>query len=444
MSVQNIIKKKRDGNELDPDEIRWAVDNYVSGEIPDYQMAALLMAICLKGMTQRETVNLTQAMIASGDQAEFGSSVGFRVDKHSTGGVGDKASLIIAPLVASLGVPVPMMSGRGLGHTGGTLDKLESIPGFQTDLNLHRFQRQVEEIGCAFIGQSEEIVPADRKLYALRDATGTVQSVPLICSSILSKKVAEGSNALLLDVKFGRGAVYQDISEARELAQNLVTIGENLGLKITALLTDMNQPLGRAVGNWIEVKECLDVLTGSEEPEDLVELSLSEAAMMIVLAGKAGDYSEARGIVQESFESGRGFDKFSEIVQWQNGDIGVIENYTEVPNAQYEFTMKAVSSGYINEVDALVIGQAAMNLGAGRMTKEDGIDHKAGIYLHKKRGDQVSSGDPLLSLYASTEEKLDAVVPDLESAFDICADPPEERPLILSKITTKGEERWEG
>ncbi|HEX7342925.1 MAG TPA: thymidine phosphorylase, partial [bacterium] len=367
---------------------------------------------------------------------------GKKVDKHSTGGVGDKASLIVAPIVASLGVPVPMISGRGLGHTGGTLDKLESIPGFRTDLSAEEFVRQLGDVGCALIGQTAHIVPADRKMYALRDATCTVQSLPLIVGSILSKKIAEGANALLLDVKFGRGALFPNLAEAGKLAQHLVGIGTELGLEVRALLSDMDQPLGMAVGNWLEVVECLQILNGEARPKDLVELSLAQSALMLVMGEKAQDYQSAYGLAENALNSGKALTKFMEIAQRQGADIRYLEKPSLYRQAGCSRTILTDSAGYIAKLDALAIGQAAVQLGAGRRQKEDRIDYSAGILLHHKVGDRVAKGYPLATVYSASEEIIRAILPDLVSSFKISDEPPPIRSLILSMISPAGETAW--
>ncbi len=442
MNVVDLIAKKQAGGELDAAEIAFIVEGYTYSKIPDYQMAALLMAIYFRGMSRRETVDLVRTMVASGKTADHGSIPAVKVDKHSTGGVGDKVSLLVAPVVASLGIPVPMISGRGLGHTGGTLDKLESIPGFTTRLTLRQFERQVAEIGCALIGQTDEIVPADQKMYALRDVTGTVRSVPLIVSSILSKKIAEGVDALLLDVKFGRGAVYADLDDARELARNLVEIGEDLGLKIRALLTDMNQPLGRAVGNWLEVRECLEAMTGRADPGDLLEISIAEAALMLLLGSSADDYSAAEARAKDALDSGAAFDKFVEIARRQGADVRCLENPDIYPSAAAQKDLVSPESGFVCDIDAREIGLAAVDLGAGRRRKEDKISYTAGIILHKKHGEWVDKGEPLATLYADDADKITEVEPAVAAAFTLRAEEPPPRTLIVSQLTKEGEVPW--
>ena len=442
MTFTDLITRKQAGQELSTAQIEAAVQSYSNGIIPDYQMAALLMAIYFQGMSLRETADLTRAMADSGQKVNLASILGKKVDKHSTGGVGDKVSLIVAPIVASLGVPVPMISGRGLGHTGGTLDKLESIPGFRTDLSVDEFVRQVADIGCALIGQTADIVPADRKMYALRDVTSTVRSLPLIAGSILSKKIAEGTNALLLDVKFGSGAVFSNLDDARKLAQHLVGIGTELGLEVRALLTDMDQPLGMAVGNWLEVVECAQVMKGEARPKDLVELSLAQAALMLMMGEKAQDYRSAYQMAEAALDSGKAWSRFVEITRRQGGDVSYLEKPARYRKAVFSQTITADEAGFITRLDALAIGQAAVSLGAGRRQKEDRIDYTAGILLHRKVGDEIAQGDPLATLHSASEEKIASVQPSLESAITISAQPPPLRPLILSVITSSGEFAW--
>ncbi|MFH1862604.1 MAG: thymidine phosphorylase, partial [bacterium] len=358
MNVCEIISKKQAAAELSTAEIEYLISGYTQGLIPDYQMAALLMTVYFKGMTFRETADLLRSMISSGKTVDLSSIPERKVDKHSTGGVGDKVSLIVAPIVAALGVPVPMISGRALGHSGGTLDKLESIPGFTTGLTIEQFVRQVQEIGCALIGQTEEIVPADRKIYALRDVTSTVRSIPLVTASIMSKKIAEGIDALLLDVKFGRGAFFPEITDARQLAKTLVSIGEMLGLEVCALLTDMDQPLGNAVGNWLEVRECLDIMRGADEARDLIEIALAESALMLIMGGKANHYSEAYHLAVQALETGKALAKFIEIAEHQQADVSYLIEPDKYRQSSCRLSVKAKRNGYITGLDALAIGEA--------------------------------------------------------------------------------------
>jgi pyrimidine-nucleoside phosphorylase len=442
VSAVDLISHKQAGVELSSDEIREMVMGYTTGEIPDYQMSAFLMAVYFRGMTKRETADLVHIMTRSGRTVDMSAIPGRKVDKHSTGGVGDKTSLVVAPLVAALGVPVPMMSGRGLGHTGGTLDKLESIPGFTVTLSPEETARQVQEIGCALIGQTDEIVPADRKMYALRDVTSTVKSNGLIAGSILSKKLAEGAQALLLDVKFGRGAIFSEVDEARNLARHLVDIGTEVGMEVIALLTDMDQPLGQAVGNWVEVRECVQLMRGETEAPDLKELCLVQAAFMLELGGKARDYQEGRQMAASGLNSGQAFDKFVQIARRQKADVRFLEKLELYPQAAASRVIEAPRGGYIVDLNALLIGQAAVKLGAGRLRQEDSVDCTAGIMLHHKRGDRVEKSQPLATIYASSEARLEAVLAVVSSAFSVADEPPLLRPLIISKITKNGEEMW--
>lgn len=442
IDIVDVLQRKQAGLELNTSEIRQVVREYTDGILPDYQVSALLMAIYFRGMSRRETADLVRAMVDSGEKADLSRIPGIKVDKHSTGGVGDKVSLIVAPLVASLGVPVPMISGRGLGHTGGTLDKLESIPGFRTNLTLAEFERQIAEIGCALIGQTEDIAPADRKLYALRDVTATVGSIPLITGSILSKKIAEGADALLLDVKFGRGAIFADLDDAQQLAENLVGIGGELGLKIHALLTDMDQPLGRTVGNWMEVVESLQILRGEGMAPDLQELCLTEAALMLMLGNQAENYHSARNLAAEALKSGKALRKFYEIAARQNADVDYLENPSRYPKPSCSRMILSRQNGFVTGINALAVGRAAVRLGVGRLRKEDTIDTNAGIFLFRKCGETVNEGEPLACVYASDEQKIDAVIPEISAAFTFSQTPPKTRPLIVSQITRQGEKPW--
>jgi pyrimidine-nucleoside phosphorylase len=394
MIPAEIIKKKRDGAVLSHIEIQEFVGGFVSGSVADYQMSALLMAVFLKGMDKTETLALTQAMLHSGVVIDLSNIKSAKVDKHSTGGVGDKTSLIIGPLVAAAGVSVPMISGRGLGHTGGTLDKLESIPGFNTQLSIDKFKDLVGKHGVCFIGQTKEICPADKRMYALRDVTATVECIPLICASIMSKKLAEGIDGLVLDVKTGSGAFMKSLSDAKILAKGLVDITRGAKKRVTALITDMNQPLGLTIGNALEVEECLEVLNNMG-PSDLRELSLELAAHMIVIGGKAKNLDAARKAAEDTLKSGRAMDKFIEIVGAQGGAL-------ELPKADQKKSLTASKSGYVSEMDVEKIGIASLSLGAGRMKAEDKIDMAAGIVMHKKIGDHVTKGEPLATFFYST------------------------------------------
>lgn len=401
MSIREIIEKKRDGGELSREEIESLIFGYVEGRIPDYQASALLMAICIQGMGFRETLDLTQIMISSGERVDLSHIKAPKIDKHSTGGVGDKVSLVLAPLAASCGIVVPMVSGRALGHTGGTLDKLEAIPGFRTDLSLDQFRRNLETIGVAIIAQTPKLVPADRKLYALRDVTGTVASIPLIAASIMSKKVAEGIDFLVLDVKVGRGAFVKRIEEARELADLMIRIGKGMGVTTVALLTSAEQPLGRAVGNSLEVKETLAVLKGEEAPEDLLEVILALGSRMLVMGGRADDRPQARTVLEGAIRSGAALSKLRQLIEQQGGDPSVIEDAATLPKAAFQVEVKSPGGGNISAIDALEIGLTANSLGASRETLQDTINHAAGIVLDKKVGDEVCEGERIALVHAN-------------------------------------------
>ena len=434
MHMPDLIQRKRDGKPLSAGEIEWMIRAYVADEIPDYQMSAFLMTVFFNGMTGEEIRIFTECMVRSGEQIDLSSIPGKKIDKHSTGGVGDKVSLILAPLVAAAGVPVPMMSGRGLGHTGGTLDKLEAIPGFTTQLGQDRFREILKQAGFAMIGQTPNIVPADRKLYALRDVTATVPSLPLICSSIISKKKAEGAEGLVLDVKFGSGSFLRDYDKTLDLAKALVHLGEDLGIQTVALLTNMEQPLGRAVGNWIETREAVESLRG-EGPKDLMDVTFALGSLMLVLGGKAGSNKEAWRMLEELLKSGKALEKFIESVRLQGGDTRVIEN-PETVSLSPAGEVLASESGIIHGVDALSIGQASVLLGAGRTRKEDDVDAGAGILLHAKIGDAVQKGDALATFYTKREAVRDEVSVMIEKAFLIkqgSVDPP----ALIDKLVSK-------
>ncbi|EJY46429.1 pyrimidine-nucleoside phosphorylase [Enterococcus lactis] len=399
----DLIEKKRDGNELSKEEIEYIVTNYTNGKIPDYQVSALLMAIFYQDMTNEEITNLTLAIANSGDVIDLSSLEGIKVDKHSTGGVGDTTTLILAPLVASVGVTVAKMSGRGLGYTGGTLDKLEAIPGFQIELSDEAFVRIVNESKVAVIGQSGNLAPADKKLYALRDVTATVDSLPLIASSIMSKKIAAGADAIVLDVTTGDGAFMKNIEDARRLAKTMTSIGKLANRETVAVISDMSEPLGEAIGNSLEVVEAIETLQGNG-PEDLVEMCYALGSQMVVLAGKAKTIDEARTLLQEALESGKALAKFKEMIQNQGGDPTIVEQPERILTARYTMELPAKQSGVVSKIVANELGIAAMMLGAGRKTKEDDIDHAVGLKLHKKIGDTVTKGESLLTIYSNDEE----------------------------------------
>ncbi|MBO0470194.1 pyrimidine-nucleoside phosphorylase [Enterococcus sp. DIV0242_7C1] len=402
MRMVDLIEKKRDGHVLTEEEIQFIVSGYTSGDIPDYQMSALLMAIFYKDMTDEEITTLTLAMANSGEMIDLSSIQGIKVDKHSTGGVGDTTTLILAPLVASVGVSVAKMSGRGLGYTGGTIDKLEAIPGFHVELPDEDFIRLVNESHVAVIGQSGDLAPADKKLYALRDVTATVDSIPLIASSIMSKKIAAGADAIVLDVTTGEGAFMKNIDQARRLAKTMVRIGHLANRQTMAVISDMSQPLGEAIGNSLEVVEAIETLQGNG-PEDLLEMCYILGSQMVVLAKKAETLDEARAMLKEALESGKALAKFCEMIKNQGGDASVIDHPESLLTAQYEIELPAKASGTVQKIVANEIGIAAMLLGAGRATKEDSIDHAVGIKLHKKVGMPVTEGEALLTIYANTE-----------------------------------------
>jgi pyrimidine-nucleoside phosphorylase len=404
MNIIEIIKKKRDREELSRDEINFIVESFTKNKTPDYQFSAFLMASYLNGMNVAETSYLTEAMLYSGKVIDLKSVRGIKVDKHSTGGIGDKTSLIIAPIAAAAGVPVPMISGRGLGHTGGTLDKLESIPGFRTDLTLEEYKNAVKKIGVVLIGQTKEIAPADKVIYSLRDVTGTVESIPLITASIMSKKLAEGIDGLVLDIKTGSGAFMKSMKDAEILANSLINTAKAFKKEVIGFITDMNQPLGNYIGNWFEVYESVLVLKG-EVKGDLYELCLSLAGAMIFLGKKASSIEDGIEISKEMIKNGKAYDKFIAMVKIQHGKTDVIENPGKYPKSKFYETISA-GNGFLSNVNNLEIGMAALELGAGRMTKEDIIDHKAGIIFHKKIGDATRKGAVLAELYSDSKDKL--------------------------------------
>ncbi|MEG1503165.1 pyrimidine-nucleoside phosphorylase [Enterococcus sp. 22-H-5-01] len=406
MRMVDLIEKKRDGKALSKEEINFIIEGYTEESIPDYQMSALLMAIFYQDMTDEEISQLTLAMANSGEIIDLSSIEGIKVDKHSTGGVGDTTTIVLAPLVASVGVPVAKMSGRGLGFTGGTLDKFESIPGFKIELSEQEFIDIVNKSKVAVIGQSGNLAPADKKLYALRDVTATVDSIPLIASSIMSKKIAAGADAIVLDVTTGDGAFMKDIEDAKRLARTMVRIGKLAGRQTMAVISDMSEPLGEAIGNSLEIVEAIDTLKGNG-PKDLTEMCYVLGSQMVVLAGKADSLEDARKMLEEALHSGKALEKFREMVRDQGGDETVIDHTDKILTAKYEIELPAKSSGYVTKLVANEIGIAAMILGAGRKTKEDAIDHAVGIKLHKKIGDQVTEGESLLTIYANTQEVSD-------------------------------------
>jgi pyrimidine-nucleoside phosphorylase len=433
MRAVDVIVKKREGGSLSRDEIRFFVDGVTAGTLPDYQASSLLMAILLRGMTADETAWLTDAMVNSGERVDLRDIPGVKVDKHSTGGVGDKTSLILAPLAAACGVPVPMMSGRGLGHTGGTLDKLESIPGFRVNLSLEEMKRAMARVGCAMIGQTAQIAPADKKLYALRDVTGTVESIPLISASIMSKKIAEGIDALVLDVKTGSGAFMKTQADSRKLAESLVSIGNASGVKTEAIITSMEAPLGYAVGNALEVIECIEVLKGGG-PTDLVEVSVELTARMLVLGKVATTQGDGDRQARLAIKSGTGLERLRQIIEMQGGDPRVVDDFTRLPRAEEKHVVLAERAGYVTRVDAELTGRASVALGAGRDRVEDPVDPAVGIVLKAKPGDEVRAGDPVLEIHYRTRPRLDAALALASRAVTIHDKRPETSRLIIAEV----------
>lgn len=432
MRMLDLIEKKKMGERLSYEEIAYFVDAVTSSSAPDYQISALLMAIRFQGMDEQETSDLTDMMLHSGETIDLSAIAGIKVDKHSTGGVGDKTSLALGPLVAACGAKLAKMSGRGLGHTGGTLDKMESVPGTTIALSEDRFIKQVNDIGIAIGGQTAEIDPADKKLYALRDVTGTVDSIPLIASSIMSKKLASGSNAILLDVKFGSGAFMKDIEEARELAALMVKIGKNLNRDTRAILTDMDEPLGLAIGNSLEVIEAIKTLQG-EGPKDFTELVLGAGAIMLTQAGIVKDIEEGKRRIQAAIDDRSGFQKLLELFAAQGGDISYLLDSDKFPKSKHIFEVLSPESGYLSHIDSLLIGEGAMHLGAGRERLEDDIDMSAGIILRKKVGDYVRLGEPLFEVHTN-KDNYDDIVSSLLSAFRFAKEETKRGPMIREYI----------
>ncbi|ASC82908.1 pyrimidine-nucleoside phosphorylase [Bacillus subtilis] len=433
MRMVDIIIKKQNGKELTTDEIQFFVNGYTDGSIPDYQASALAMAIFFQDMSDRERADLTMAMVNSGETIDLSAIEGIKVDKHSTGGVGDTTTLVLAPLVAALDVPVAKMSGRGLGHTGGTIDKLEAIDGFHVELTKDEFIKLVNRDKVAVIGQSGNLTPADKKLYALRDVTGTVNSIPLIASSIMSKKIAAGADAIVLDVKTGAGAFMKTEEDAAELAKAMVRIGNNVGRQTMAVISDMSQPLGFAIGNALEVKEAIDTLKG-EGPEDLHELVLTLGSQMVVLAKKADTLDEARAKLEEVMKNGKALEKFKDFLKNQGGDSSIVDDPSKLPQAAYQIDVPAKEAGVVSEIVADEIGVAAMLLGAGRATKEDEIDLAVGIMLRKKVGDKVEKGEPLVTLYAN-RENVDEVIAKIYDNIRLAAEA--KAPKLIHTLITE-------
>ncbi|KPC74612.1 thymidine phosphorylase [Thermoactinomyces vulgaris] len=433
MRMVDLIEKKRDGGELTTEEINFFVQGYTRGEIPDYQVSALAMAIYFRDMTDRERADLTMAMVRSGETIDLSAIEGIKVDKHSTGGVGDTTTLVLAPLVAALDIPVAKMSGRGLGHTGGTIDKLEAVEGFHVEISKEQFVELVNKHKIAVIGQTGDLTPADKKLYALRDVTGTVSSIPLIASSIMSKKIAAGADAIVLDVKTGAGAFMKTVEDAKKLAQAMVRIGNNVGRKTMAVISDMSQPLGRAIGNALEVKEAIDTLRG-KGPKDLEELCLALGRQMVFLAGKAESLEEAEEMIRGVIQNGKALEKFKEFLANQGGDPSVVDHPEKLPQAAYQIEVPAKTDGVVAEMIADEIGTAAMWLGAGRATKESEIDLAVGLVMNKKIGDPVKAGESLVTIHAN-RENVDDVIEKLYASIRI--DKEAQAPVLIHDIVTE-------
>ncbi len=433
MTPYEIISKKRDGLELSAEEIFYMIMGFTNEEIPDYQMSALLMAIFLQGMNNKEIMAVTNTMLNSGKVVDLSHVPGVKVDKHSTGGVGDKVSLILAPVVAAAGVPVPMISGRGLGHSGGTLDKLESIPGFRVDYSIEEYAKKINEIGVCLIGQTPDLCPADKKLYALRDVTATIQSIPLITGSIMSKKMAEGIDALVLDVKTGNGAFMQSYEDSAALAKQLIAVGESFGKPTIAYITNMNEPLGSTVGNWLETKECIEALQG-DGPSDLMEVTHQLNGTMIYLGKKVDTIEEGIEVSREMVTSGRAWEKFLEIVKSQNGDVEMVKNPENYPRSKYQTVVKAEQDGYIAAINALETGLTSITLGAGRQKSTDKIDPKAGVVFQCKKGDPVQKGDTILTIYTDKKEVLETAAARLAKTVSYSSQKPAAESLILEML----------
>jgi pyrimidine-nucleoside phosphorylase/thymidine phosphorylase len=433
MHVTDLIRRKRDGGELKPEEIEFLINGYTRDQIPDYQISAWLMAVLLRGMTEAELAALTGAMLQSGQVLDFSDLPAATVDKHSTGGVGDKTSLVLAPVVAAGGLYVPMISGRGLGHTGGTLDKLESIPGFNVNLSTAKFRRVLESCGAAMIGQTAEIAPADKKIYALRDVTGTVESPYLICASIMSKKLAEGIDALVLDVKTGSGAFMKSEQDAAFLAELMVQTGKRMGKRMTALITDMNQPLGRSVGNSLEVIECIEVLSG-RGPDDLRELCLLLCAWMFLLGRRVAELEEGKGLAEELIGNGKAREKFREMIRLHGGDSRVIDDPGLLPRAKQQAMVASPTTGYVTAMMCERIGTACVLLGGGREKKEDSVDPAVGIMVHKKLGDHVAAGEPLCTIHYNSAERLERARPLILGSYTISTEPLAQQPPLVYRV----------
>jgi len=434
MRAVDLILKKRNGGKLTTEEIEFMVQGYVRGAIPDYQISAFMMAVFFQDMDDEETTAFTMAMVDSGDKVDLSAIPGIKVDKHSTGGVGDTTTLVLAPLVAAAGLPVAKMSGRGLGHTGGTLDKLESIPGLSVDMDQERFIRQVQEIGVAVIGQTADLAPADKLMYSLRDVTGTVDSIPLIAGSIMSKKIAAGSDAILLDVKVGGGAFMTTIDLARRLAHSMVRIGTLAGRKMGAVISDMDQPLGTMIGNSLEVREAVEILRGEHREGALAKVSETLGAHLLVMGGMAENFHLGRTKIVSMLEKGDGAEKFRQMIQAQGGDPKVVDDTSRLPTARRQEEVKAPVEGYVRSIQARMVGEAAMLLGAGRATKADRIDPAVGLILHRRVGDWVDPGDVIATIHANHDERIGPSAAKILGAFQIDEEPPGEQVLIHDSI----------
>ena len=447
MNVVELIRKKREGGTLVEEEFRFLINGYVEGKVPDYQMSAFLMACYFQGMSGEETLTFTKLMLHSGEVIDLSEIPGVKVDKHSTGGVGDKVSLILAPMAAACGVPVPMISGRGLGHTGGTLDKVESIPGFRSDLSISEYKRVIREIGVVMIGQTKEIAPADKKMYSLRDVTATVECIPLIAGSIMSKKLAEGIDALVLDVKTGRGAFMQTHEQALELATTLVGIGNGFGKETIGFITNMNQPLGVAIGNWLEVVESVECLRGAvgnnDTSSDLMEVTYMLSGTMVYLGKKAKTIEEGIEKCRKAIEDGSAYHKLLDLVHAQGGNVDAIENLEQFPLPKFAMEIKSRGQGFVRAIDSFELGWTSISLGAGREKIDDVIDMKAGIVLKKKVGDAVNVGDSLAVFYTDRENVLASARERITNAFTFSSNKPKRKPMILDIVDKNGARKWE-
>ncbi len=437
MTVVEVIRKKRNGETLSSEELKFIIDGFVKGTVPEYQISSFLMATYFRGMTKDETAEFTRLMLHSGEVVDLSGISGIKVDKHSTGGVGDKISLPLAPIVAACGVPVPMISGRGLGHTGGTLDKLESIPGFSTSLSIEEYKKVIGEIGLVMIGQTKEIAPADKKMYALRDVTATVECIPLIAGSIMSKKLAEGINALVLDVKTGRGAFMQTYEQSVELAQALVGIGTSFGKETIGFITAMDQPLGFAVGNWLEIAESIECLRG-KGPADVMEVTFVLGGAMVMLGGKADSINEGIERCKEVVDTGKAFNKFFALVERQGGDTKFLIYPEQYPKSKYSQEIKSTAAGFISSIDSLELGLTGITLGAGRTKVDDPIDPKAGILLRKKAGDAVKVGETVAEFYTDKPDVVDSAKDRITKAFSVSTIRPKDSPLVISVVDKDG------